>query len=109
MMLTKRQKEILDFIENFTKNNGYSPAYREIAKYFKLSSPATVHEHISTLEAKGALARNQGEARSVSLTADVQQFGQALRLPLVGLITAGAPIEAIEEKETIEVPTHLLA
>jgi len=101
--LTKKQKEILDFISQFIQTNDYAPSYREIADYFGLSSTATVHEHVKALEDKGLISTSHNAARSLELTT-IQRFGQAIELPLVGLITAGEPIEAIENKETLTVP-----
>ena len=101
--LTKKQKEILDFISQFIQTNDYAPSYREIADYFGLSSTATVDEHVKALEDKGLISTSHNAARSLELTT-IQRFGQAIELPLVGLITAGEPIEAIENKETLTVP-----
>ncbi len=101
--LTKKQKEILDFISQFIQTNDYAPSYREIADYFGLSSTATVHEHVKALEDKGLISTSHNAARSLELTT-IQRFGQAIELPLVGLITAGEPIEAVENKETLAVP-----
>ncbi|KKP90707.1 MAG: LexA repressor [Parcubacteria group bacterium GW2011_GWA2_36_10] len=101
--LTKKQKEILDFISQFIQTNDYAPSYREIADYFGLSSTATVHEHVKALEDKGLISTSHNAARSLELTT-IQRFGQAIELPLVGLITAGEPIEAIENRETLTVP-----
>lgn len=101
--LTKKQKEILDFISQFIQTNDYAPSYREIADYFGLSSTATVHEHVKALEDKGLISTSHNAARSLELTT-IQRFGQSIELPLVGLITAGEPIEAVENKETLAVP-----
>lgn len=100
--LTKKQKEILDFVTQFIQNNEYAPSYREIADYFGLSSTATVHEHLRSLEDKGLITSNHNAARSLEVV--TQRFGKSIELPLVGLITAGEPIEAIQENESIAVP-----
>lgn len=100
--LTKRQKEILDYINAFMEDKGYAPSYREIGQHFGLSSTATVCEHIQTLQQKGYLTVDANEARSISLVAE--DLARAISLPLMGLITAGEPIEALENKETISVP-----
>lgn len=105
--LTKKQKEILDFVTESIKINGYSPSYREIADHFGLSSSATIHEHVKSLEDKGYLKADAGRARSLELLS-VARFKKALELPLAGLITAGQPIEAIEERETITVPADIV-
>ncbi|MFA5107434.1 MAG: transcriptional repressor LexA [Patescibacteria group bacterium] len=105
--LTKKQKEILDFVVEFIKVNDFSPSYREIADHLGLSSPATIAEHIRGLEDKGFLKADAGKARSLEPTR-VARFKKAIELPLAGLITAGAPIEAIEERETITVPAEIV-
>jgi repressor LexA len=107
--LTKRQRQILDYISDFVENNGYAPSIREIGDNFNLSSPATVHAHIEHLKDKGFLKANFNEARSIELIPNENFFAQAIELPLVGLITAGEPIEAIEEKDTIAVPSDFVA
>lgn len=106
--LTKRQRQILDFITEFIAENSYAPSIREIGEHFNLSSPATVHAHIENLKDKGFLKTSYNEARSIELSSANAIFA-AIELPLVGLITAGEPIEAIEEKETIAVPTDLVS
>lgn len=102
--LTKRQREILDFINDFLKENGYAPSLREIGENFKLNSPATVHTHVENLKKKGFLKNSFNEARSIELAAMDVDWAKAVEIPLVGLITAGEPIEAIEERETIAIP-----
>lgn len=107
MALTKRQREILDFIESFIQNYGYSPSFEEIAKFFGYRSLATVHEHLTNLERKGYIRRNYNESRSVEPVEAA--FGQAASaVPLLGLVAAGSPIEAIEDDETIAVPEDML-
>ncbi|MDD5749300.1 MAG: transcriptional repressor LexA [Patescibacteria group bacterium] len=104
--LTKRQKQILDFITEFIQSNQYAPSYREIAEYFGLSSTATIHEHVKALEDKGLLSSSHNTARSLEIIN--YRFGQSIELPLAGIITAGEPIEAIQGNETISVPKDLL-
>ncbi len=103
--LTKKQKQILDYVTEFIQLNGYAPSYREIAEYFGLSSTATVHDHIRALEDKGLITSTHNAARSLELVS--YRFGKAIELPLVGLIAAGEPIEAIEQNETISVPQNM--
>ncbi|MDQ5938995.1 MAG: repressor LexA [Patescibacteria group bacterium] len=103
--LTKKQKQILDYITEFIQLNGYAPSYREIAEYFGLSSTATVHDHVRALEDKGLITSTHNAARSLELVS--YRFGKAIELPLVGLIAAGEPIEAIEQNETISVPQNM--
>lgn len=108
MSLTKKQAEILEFIRNHIEEQGYAPTYREIAEAFELSSPATVHQHVQMLIEKAYLkAGDDGEARSISISHPLNQPATcplAVWLPLSGLITAGEPIEAVEDKETMAVP-----
>ncbi|MEA1963426.1 MAG: transcriptional repressor LexA [Patescibacteria group bacterium] len=107
--LTKRQREILDFVTEFMEEQGYSPSIREIGKHFQLSSPATIHSHLENLKSKGFLKNSFNEARSIELVSADINWARALELPLAGLITAGEPIEAIEEKETIAVPADFVS
>lgn len=106
MNLTKRQREIYDYIRWFLEENGYAPSLEEIAGHFGLSSVATVHEHLSNLESKGALRRDPNRSRAVELTGPAPAV--AVELPLLGRVAAGQPIEAIPEDETIAVPEDLL-
>jgi repressor LexA len=107
MTLTKRQKEVLDYLVGFLNKNGYSPSFEEIATSLKLTSLATVHKHLSTLEKKGFIRRGYNQSRSI----EVMQLPKPIReqvlerhvveLPLAGRIAAGRPLEAVEEHETI--------
>lgn len=106
--LTKRQRQILDFITEFTGANGYAPSFREIGDHFNLSSPATIHAHVQALKKKGMLKTSFNEARSIEIIPATVNWTASLELPLVGLITAGEPIEAIEEKEIIAVPSDFV-
>ena len=105
MNLTKRQKEILDFIRSYRAENGISPTQREIRERFKLSSFGTVQKHLKRLEEKGALAREWNRSRGISPRED----GTGARgVPLLGLVAAGRPIEPFPQEESIEVPSTLL-
>lgn len=108
-ILSKRQKEILDFISNFIADNGYAPTYQEIGEYFNLSSPATIHQHVKALEDKGYLKSEYNAKRSLEIL-EVRDENKAVayEVPLVGLITAGEPIEAVEDNETIAIPSSLV-
>jgi len=106
--LTKRQRQILDYITEFVENHNYAPSYREIGEQFKLSSPATIHVHIENLKKKSFLKTSYNEARSIELVPAKVNWQQAIELPLAGLITAGEPIEAIEENETIVIPANFV-
>lgn len=108
--LTPKQKEVLDFIIQYIHEQGYAPSYREIATGLKLASPSTVHTHVQTLRARGYLrACEGGEASSRELqpTDKAVRWGKSVMLPLKGLITAGVPIEAVEEREMMSVPAEL--
>ena len=108
--LTKKQAEVLDFIRDYFFNHGYAPSYREIADHLGLSSPATVHQHVKALLDKGAIRMGEeGEARSIELVqAEEVSTEYAVLLPLSGLITAGIPIEAVEDNETMAVPAQFV-
>ena len=106
--LTKRQREILDFITDFMNERGLAPSLREIGEHLGLSSPATVHVHIDNLKRKGFLKTSFNEARSIELEPAKAGWAAAIELPLLGLITAGEPIEAIEERETIGIPADFV-
>jgi repressor LexA len=108
MALTRRQKEILDFIESFLDEHGYSPSFEEIASFFQYRSLATVHEHLTNLESKGYIRKNYNESRSIELARSEMRLA-AVELPLLGLVAAGEPIEAIEDTETIPVPEDLIS
>ncbi len=102
MAITRRQKEVLDFIRNFVERCGYSPSFDEIARGLELSSLATVHKHISNLEKKGLLQRAHNRSRSIDvLPAQSPRVRMNAQWPLLGRIAAGRPVEAVENRETI--------
>src|SRR5215469_14685489 len=106
MALTKRQKQVLDFIAGFVDDNGYCPSYEEIAHGLELASLATVHKHISVLESKGYLKRGFNQSRSLELAPKYLQEQRrtkpaSLEVPLVGRIAAGAPVETMEQREVL--------
>ena len=100
MAITKRQREVYDFIHDFVQKNGYSPSFEEIGNGLGLSSLATVHKHVSNLEKKGLLKRDYNRSRSIDvlpvrgLFRRVPQKPAEVALPLMGRIAAGQPIEA---------------
>src|SRR3989339_84544 len=96
--LTKRQKEILDYVSEYIQKNGYSPYYEEISEKFGLSALSTVHEHITELVDKGYLEKDERKERGLYLPKKRKQY---LEIPLVGQIACGQPIEAIEDKEEV--------
>ena len=111
MAVTKRQKQVLDFVAGFIEDNGYSPSYEEIARGLGLASLATVHKHIATLEAKQYLKRGFNQSRSLDLGPKFYQDRQLLdrnrmrpehsEVPLLGRIAAGVPVESVEQTETL--------
>jgi repressor LexA len=107
MPLTKRQKEILDFLEGFLAENGYAPSFEEIAKHFGYTSLATVHEHLENLRQKGYIRKSYNASRSVELV-PAGTKSSAVELPLLGAVAAGLPIEAIRDNETVTVPEDFL-
>ena len=107
MPLTKRQKEILSYLEAHIREHGYAPSFEEIAEHFSFQSLATVHEHLTNLERKGYIRRTYNESRSIEVLPPHGISGAA-ELPLLGLVAAGAPIEAVLHQETIAVPDQML-
>lgn len=106
--LTKKQRQILDFIISYLRENNYSPTYQEVADRFQLRSKATAFQHVQTLEQKGYLTTESGGVRTIMPTEQAIRFSRAIQLPLAGLIAAGEPIEAIESRETMAVPAELV-
>jgi repressor LexA len=101
MAVTRRQKEVLDFINGFVQRNGYSPSFEEIARGLSLKSLATVHKHITNLQQKGLLQRSHNRSRSIDVLPPKNKSRSADRLPLLGKIAAGLPVEALETAESI--------
>ncbi len=112
--LTRRQKEILEFIEEFRRSEGVSPTHREICEQFGYSSYGTVYKHLKLLEQKGYLWRDWNQKRGIQLLRRAPEgkkkpAASALReLPFFGVIAAGKPIEAVEGNDRLTVPEHLL-
>ena len=101
MAITRRQKEVLDFLSSFTQKNGYSPSFEEIAAALGLSSLATVHKHVTNLQEKGLVQREHNRSRSIDVLPARSGKKGSDRLPLMGRIAAGLPVEAIESAESI--------
>src|SRR5258708_22666486 len=108
MTLTKRQKEVLDFLVVFLNKHGYSPSFEEIARSLKLTSLATVHKHITTLERKGFVRRGYNQSRSIEVMQlpkqvreQVLERNSAIELPMMGRIAAGRPRESAQVNETL--------
>jgi repressor LexA len=107
MYLTRRQKEILDFLDKHISRKGYAPTIEEIGEHFGLSSLATVHKHLSNLQSKGLVKRDWNRSRALELV-PTRVAVQAVELPLLGRVAAGSPIEAITASETIFVPEDMV-
>ncbi len=117
MALTKRQRQIFDFVSGFVEEHGYSPSLEEIAAAFGLSSVATVHKHVKHLVDKGYLQKAWNRSRSVEPVPPAVQQGMegvpaGISLPILGTVAAGSPIEAIEpdaaSAETFTVPADMI-
>jgi len=107
MHLTRRQKEILDYLGRYLERKGYAPTIEEIGDHFGLRSLATVHKHLTNLQQKGLIKREWNRSRALELLPTRVEV-KAVELPLLGRVAAGAPIEAIESTETIFVPADLV-
>lgn len=101
--LTKRQKQLIDFLDQYINEHGYAPTLSEIGQYFGLSSLATVHKHLHNLELKGFIKRTPNHSRALEVTTGQRRAGGG-QVPLLGQVAAGAPIEAIEGSDAISVP-----
>lgn len=110
--ITKRQEEVLIFVKKYMATHGYPPAIREICKGVGLSSPATVHAHIKNLEKAGYLKNESNKFRTIELLVEneyLEKNEEVVKVPLLGKITAGNPIEAIENPdEFISLPANLI-
>ena len=110
--LTKRQKDVLNFVKEFMVSHGYPPTVREIGESLGLSSPATTHSHLAQLEEKGYIKKNGNKNRAIELLVDnefLTKNEDVVEVPLLGKITAGSPIEAIERPdEYFSLPAYLI-
>jgi repressor LexA len=98
MHLTKRQKEIFDFLKQQILKNGYAPSIAEIGKHFGLNSPATIHKHLSHLQEKGLIRKQDNLSRSIEITSEENE-NSSHEYPFLGYIAAGKPIEVLENRE----------
>lgn len=108
--LTDRQKEVLDYIKSYVASHGYPPAVREIGKALGLNSPATIQSHITALESKGYIKKTNSKYRSLEIVGTNEYINENIvDVPLLGKITAGSPIEAIETPdEYFSLPSYLI-
>ncbi len=107
MHLTKKQKLIFDFIKHAIQRDGYAPSIHEIGEHFGLSSPATIHKHLTNLEEKGLIRRAPNMSRGMELLGSEPHVA-GVEVPLLGTIAAGRPIEAFSVEETISIPEDML-
>lgn len=107
MALTKRQREILDYLQKHIEAHGYAPSFEEIAEQFRFQSLATVHEHLSNLERKGVIRRSYNESRAIEILPP-RGISGATEIPLLGAVAAGLPIESMTHEESIAVPDEML-
>lgn len=103
---SKKQAEILEFIGEFRRKSGYAPSLAEIAAHFDVSVP-TIHQHVSYLRQKNLLTSEKGKRRSIQAFND--RKSGLVEIPLMGLIAAGGPIEAIRDPRPIEIPKSMLS
>ncbi len=107
MHLTKRQREILDYLAAHVAEHGYAPSFEEIAEAMGYASLATVHEHLSNLEKKGVIRRAYNESRGIEVL-DKARVPGLVELPMLGRVAAGVPIEAVDGNDTLAVPEEML-
>src|SRR5438552_13807817 len=107
MPLTKRQREILNYLAAYSEQNGFAPSFEEIAEHFDYNSLATVHEHLTNLERKGYIKRSYNESRAIEILPS-EATPRAIELPLLGAVAAGMPIEQIAHEESVTVPESFI-
>ena len=110
--LTKRQEDVLNYIKEFVASHGFPPTVREIGSALGASSSATIQAHLNSLEDKGFIRKEKTKNRSIELLVDnefLPQNESVVEVPLLGKITAGSPIEAIEQpNEYFSLPAYLI-
>jgi repressor LexA len=106
--LTKRQKQMVDYLEHYIGEHGYAPTLAEVGQYFGLSSLATVHKHLRNLETKGFIKRMHNHSRALEIAGKNGDQGATRRIALLGQVAAGLPIEAIEGNDSIAVPDEFI-
>lgn len=105
--LTRRQKQLLDYLGEHIRRHGYAPTLEETGRHFGLTSLATVHKHLTNLEAKGLIRRRAGHSRALEVVPR-SRGAEAVELPLLGFAAAGRPIEAVLDNETVAVPQSMV-
>ncbi len=110
--LTNRQKDVLDYVKSYIVSHGYPPTVREIGSALGINSPATIHAHLKNLEKKGIIRKDNSKNRAIELLVEneyIPENEKVVEVPLLGKITAGSPIEAIETPdEYFSLPSYLL-
>lgn len=112
-ILPKTKQKVLKFLKDYIAEHGYAPTLTEIAKYLDVSALSTVHEHLQFLQERGFIDRLDGEERGISLSERVRTFAatvaRSISLPVVGVIAAGSPIEAIQQSDvSLAVPEEIV-
>ncbi|HPQ38973.1 MAG TPA: transcriptional repressor LexA [bacterium] len=106
MNLTARQREIFDYVRSYLLKHGVAPSVTEIRERFQLGSLGTVHKHLKALETRGCIRRSKGRARAIEIIEDDTAGG--FDVPMLGLIAAGSPIEALEVPDSLSIPEDML-
>lgn len=107
-MVTKRQKQILDYLDGHIEKHGYAPTLEEIGRHFGLTSLATVHKHLWNLQQKGFIRRRTYQSRALEVVRPAAAAGRAVAVPLLGVVAAGKPIESVEMTETVTLPEEMI-
>jgi repressor LexA len=107
MKITKRQKEILDFVGTFLGKKGYAPSIGEIRGEFGINSPATVHQHLKNLQVKGFIRREPNRHRSIEIIPSEGGRLGGVAVPILGAIAAGHPIESYAQSDTMTLPEEM--
>src|SRR5437773_5184826 len=106
-MMTKRQKQMLDYLREYTDQHGYAPTLEEIGRHFRLASLATVHKHLRNLQRKRLIKRLPHQSRALEVVGPATA-SRAVTVPLLGRVAAGVPIEPVETPETVTLPEEML-
>ena len=106
-VVTRRQRQVLDFVQTYLRRHGYAPSLEEIGRHLGMASLATVHKHLTRLESRGVIRRRAHQSRSVEVL-DRPESGGTTSVPLLGRVAAGRPIEPVETAESVALPEDLL-